>query len=295
MGIFGGNDPDEVIGDNKEVDALYAGDHLLYSSGPPPISYERYSDGDLRYSVTGAGANDTPLGLAHDGTNFWVSLMAGSSFLRVARLTAPSSGNTWTTGRLYVIRESNAIGLSVDSTYFWIGNTRLSRVKRFNISSGSAVEFNFVTNINPRCFFSNGTTLWVARNDVQYFDGGTNDMGFATTIRRNILQAYNVSNMQKDTSKDVLLDLNNDQFIGLYYDGSNWWVGDDGETKIFAYTASSGVTIGPSMWSVGARDSSKDYDDLGTDGFKFPADIVRVDGTMYVIDRLNPGRILAYR
>ena len=132
-------------------------------------------------------------------------------------------------------------------------------------------DFNTLSaagNTSPWGIWSDGTTMWVA------------------DLNDDKIYAYRMSDMSRDSSKDITLAAGNNDPTGIWSDGTTMWVADsilqNTGDKIYAYSISSKSHV-----------STKDFDTLSAAGNNSPAGIWSDGTTMWVADEFDD-KIYAY-
>ncbi|MYB10329.1 MAG: hypothetical protein F4Y28_10185 [Acidimicrobiia bacterium] len=144
--------------------------------------------------------------------------------------------------------------------------------------SGSA--FND-SGVDRSGLWSDGTTAWLLRDDTAP-DG-------APIQGRNKIFAYTLSDWARDSSKDITLQAENDDPMGLWSDGTTIYTTDTVDKKVYAYTLYTTDENDNQVFS-GANDSTKEFNlfDGGTstysDGNALPGGLWSNGTTMWVTD-----------
>ena len=158
---------------------------------------------------------------------------------------------------------------------------------KYNLTSGT----NFGTTLRGSAFndpgvdrsglWSDGTTAWLLRDDTAP-DG-------APIQGRNKIFAYTLSDWARDSSKDITLQAENDDPMGLWSDGTTIYTTDTVDKKVYAYTLYTTDENDNQVFS-GANDSTKEFNlfDGGTstysDGNALPGGLWSNGTTMWVTD-----------
>ena len=135
--------------------------------------------------------------------------------------------------------------------------------------------------VNRSGLWSDGTTAWLLRDDTAP-DG-------APISGRNKIFAYTLSDWARDSSKDITLQAENDDPMGLWSDGTTIYTTDTVDKKVYAYTLYTTNEDGEEEFS-GANDSTKEFSlfDGGTstlsDGNALPGGLWSDGTTMWVTD-----------
>ena len=111
---------------------------------------------------------------------------------------------------------------------------------------------------SPGGIWSDGTLIWVSGGD---------DLK---------LYAYQLSNGERESDRDIALHSDNADPKGIWSDGETMWVVDSTDRDLYAYNLESG-----------ARDSAKDFTDLGDEDADYYG--IWSDGeTIWVSDKIGP-------
>ena len=173
--------------------------------------------------------------------------------------------------------------LSLDEGGWVKGSSRLS----YDLSQGtrfgralSGSAFND-PGTDRSGLWSDGTTAWLLRDDTAP-DG-------APISGRNKIFAYALSDWARDSSKDITLQAENDDPMGLWSDGTTIYTTDTVDKKVYAYTLYTTNEDGEEEFS-GANDSTKEFnlfdggDSVLSDGNALPGGLWSDGTTMWVTD-----------
>ena len=249
-------DPDAGVSiQPKDADLATPGHQVNLSVGNNPIAVtvtaenaaveqyivnvtRRYNDGRLPFKdfnfLTTGNTNANPTGLWSDGTNMWVLDGTDKKFY-VYKMT----DDEW--GRLdgdkgFELEMDNSAPGDIWSTngIMWVPN-RGGKIYAYYLNASanhyhSSEDFNTLgsTNTSPRGLWSDGTTMWVVDDSVRV---GTNHL-------RKIF-AYNLNlgetNKTRVNDKEFTLSVDNVSPWGIWSNGTNMWVLDRDNNKLYAY------------------------------------------------------------
>ena len=108
-------------------------------------------------------------------------------------------------------------GMFSDGITIWV--RALSNVNAYNLSTRLRDRSkDFRLNHTSFGFYTDGTTLWSVNRSTHK------------------VEASVLSSKVRDTAKDIVLDSNNIHPGGIWFDGNLFWVSDENDNKLYAYT-----------------------------------------------------------
>ena len=173
-------------------------------------------------------------------------------------------------------KASDDINLSYNGTNLYISGTNVTLGQIWGLRTNVKFDVSFARDpdkdidINytpqfPRYIWSDGTTMWVTRNN------------------RNVT-AYRLATGVEDSNKSFILNSANTSSRGIWSDGTTMWVADNDNHKIYAYNL-----------STGARDSAKEFNtSVPNISSARPRGIWSDGTTMWVAFSTSATRIYAY-
>ena len=173
-------------------------------------------------------------------------------------------------------------GLWSDDVTIWVADATAGKLFAYTLTTRLYnADKNIVldsANANPTDIWSDGETLWVAdATEAKLFaytlpDGSS---GSSRDLRATVGKSGRLprlTDVNRDTTKDITLDSANTDPTGLWSDGETIWVADSAETRAYAYSLADG-----------SRDSTKDID-LGEAGNDAPHGVWSDGETLWVAD-----------
>ena len=154
--------------------------------------------------------------------------------------------------------------------YGLAGGARLNSTNDFNLNSA---------NSNPQWIWSDGVTMWV-----------TDDAGTANDPKDDKIFAYNLAAKTRDSSREIDLAglaKDNNKPRGVWSDGANLWVANNGADNAKIYSYKLAVT------EIDCREETKDFNTLEAAGNLQPKAIFSDGATMWVVDN-TAKKIFAY-
>ncbi|MDE0614073.1 MAG: hypothetical protein OXI32_06625 [bacterium] len=169
----------------------------------------------------------------------------------------------WVLGHTFLLDDGGWVEASSRYSYDLTDGTQYGRTLSGNAFNDPGVDRSGL--------WSDGTTAWLLRDDTAP-DG-------APISGRNKIFAYTLSDWARDSSKDITLQAQNDDPMGLWSDGTTIYTADTVDKKVYAYTL-----------DTGTNDSTKEFnlfdggDSALSDGNALPGGLWSNGTTMWVTD-----------
>ena len=175
--------------------------------------------------------NGNPRGIWSNGTTLWVADIIED---RVFAYTL--ADGTHSMGDEFVLDTGNGNsspqGIWSNNTTMWVADSGTQTVFAYNLSTGDPVpNQNIVVepaNSDARGIWSDDTTLWVADGDDRIYAYTLGARMPDGTLMPDTSRAFNL-----DMTAGMLGDPNSQ---GIWSDGTTFWVADNIEDRVFAYT-----------------------------------------------------------
>ena len=226
----------DLHSDNNNPKGIWGNDDTFWVSqsgtAPKLFAYNRSDgsrDSSKDFTTLNAAGNESPTGICSDGTTmFAVDGTDNKVYAYKMSDTTQDSAKDIT----LAMANANATGVWCDANTIWVANDALSadnKIFAYQRSDGTHdptkdMESLYVSSAansenaqDPSGLWSNGTTM------------------FVTDSEDDKVYAYKLSDESQDSSKNILLDSDNDDARGLWFDGRVLWVVDDADDRVYAY------------------------------------------------------------
>ena len=209
--------------------------------------------------------NTNPGGIWSDGTTMWVLNINDTN---IEAYTLSTKARDPDKDLDLDSNNSGPVGIWSNGTTMWVSDWH-GAVYAYALSSGTRTDGGFSINAGGvHDIWSNGTTMWVTRHNLN-----TDEVK---------AEAYTMSNGNRDTDKDILIDSTRGGFVsgplGIWSDGTTMWVAGPPTANTTAIRAF--------RLSNGTRDTGKDYN-LTSTHINKAAYLWSMGTTMWVVDVEN--------
>ena len=269
-----------------------------------------------------------PWGIWSDGTTMWVGFYYEDHKVYAYDMATKARVPSKDFNTLIAAGNHDPRGLWSNGQTMWIADAVDDRIYAYNMTSKARDENKDIYPLDPgntavEGIWSNGTTVWASdlvRHKLYAYDMVTKGRVPAADIAANFrpvglwsdgvtmwvadldhnkIYAYELASKERDESKEfnTLNAAGNSNPVGIWSNGETMWVMDVDDHKIYAYTMPSGTSVPPRPATVAtaafARNSTKDFDGLASDGMQGVEGIWSDGTTMWVSDEVV-GKIFAY-
>ena len=226
----------DLHSDNNNPKGIWGNDETIWVSqsgtAPKLFAYNRSDgsrDSSKDFTTLNAAGNESPNGLCSDGTTMFVVDRDDAKVYayKMSDTTRDSAKDI-----ALVMANANATGVWCDANTIWVANEAVAagnKIFAYQRSDGTHdstkdMDSLYVSSAadgenaeKPSGLWSNGTTM------------------FVTDSEDDKVYAYKLSDESQDSSKNILLDSDNDDARGLWFDGRVLWVVDNADDKVYVY------------------------------------------------------------